>query len=293
VTRTRPWTRVAPCWLALVATACQLTPTFQASYQFDRVSLRSTPPVGSLAVRKFDDARAPRRYAHTGKLFLLYIPLIPYISLDFERLEESVQIQSQGIEQSGRGITLGADQQSAGSFESYSYPASFARAIASDLDATGLFQGVHYADAGEAVTDRYLLTGTLRETPFTRSTTSFMLGMAGVLLWLLPVPMSKSSADVSVDVVLTDRAANQTVWRKTLHADVSRLITLYTSSAMVYGRSGAFSMNIEPPPSDSRVDQRSLFSWHFEALRRAMVEARPEIAQALSSYEATAKAPAN
>ena len=274
--------------LAFALSACQLTPTFQAGYQADRVSLRESPPRGSLVVRKFDDARPPRSYSGTGKLFLLYIPLIPYVSMNFERLDESVQIQSTAIEQGGRGITLGAGQNPAGEFESYSYPASFARAIASDLDQTGLFDGAHYFDTGAAVPERYVLTGILRETPLRRSATSFMLGMAGVLLWLLPVPMTKTTADVSLDLTLTDQSAKQTVWQKTLRGETSRLISLYTSSAMVYGRAGAFSFNLEPPPSDARVDQRSLFSWHFESLRRAMLEARPELAAALSSHEASA-----
>jgi hypothetical protein len=112
--------------------------------------------------------------------------------------------------------------------------------------------------------------------------------MAGVLLWILPVPMSKTTADVQLDLRLTDLEAGKEVWKGTLHADVSRLITLYTSSAMVYGRSGAFSFNLEPPPGDSQVNPRSLFSWHFEALRRAMLAARPEIATALTRYESSA-----
>lgn len=39
---------------------------------------------------------------------MTYIPLIPYVSMPFERLEESVRIQSDDIQASGRGITLGA-----------------------------------------------------------------------------------------------------------------------------------------------------------------------------------------
>ena len=125
------------------------------------------------------------------------------------------------------------------------------------------------------------LTGTLRETPLRTTTTSFGLGMAGVLLWLLPVPISKITGSATLDVELTDNVSGQVVWRKSLSSELSRLITLYTSSAIVYGRAGGFSFGLVPPPSDSQVDRHSLFSWHFEALRRAMVQARPEIATAL------------
>jgi hypothetical protein len=58
---------------------------------------------------------------------------------------------------------------------------------------------------------------------------------------------------------------------------------LYTSSAMVYGRSGAFSFNLEPPPSDAGVDNRSLFGWHFAALRKAMLDARQDLAATLAA----------
>jgi len=51
---------------------------------------------------------------------------------------------------------------------------------------------------------------------------------------------------------------------------------------MIYGRGGAFSFNLLPPPSDAKVDRHSLFSWHFEALRRAMLEARSDLAAALA-----------
>jgi hypothetical protein len=57
------------------------------------------------------------------------------------------------------------------------------------------------------------------------------------------------------------------------------------SSAMIYGRGGAFSFNLLPPPSDAKVDRHSLFSWHFEALRRGMLEARPDLAAALAGSE--------
>jgi hypothetical protein len=51
---------------------------------------------------------------------------------------------------------------------------------------------------------------------------------------------------------------------------------------MIYGRGGAFSFNVMPPPADSQVDRFSLFSWHFEALRRGMLDARGDLAATLA-----------
>jgi hypothetical protein len=131
----------------------------------------------------------------------------------------------------------------------------------------------------------YVMEGTLRRTPLEQTTTSFGLGFVGVLLWLLPIPMSKTSAGIDLDLELLDVRSGELVWARTLRSEISRLITLYTSSAMIYGRS-AFSFNLVPPPSDARVDHRSLFSWHFEALRRGMVESRADLARALKRLPA-------
>jgi hypothetical protein len=124
----------------------------------------------------------------------------------------------------------------------------------------------------------------VRESPLRNSATSFGLGMVGVVLWFIPVPMQKTSASVTVDLQLADARSGEVVWTRSLESDVSRLATMY-SSAIVYGRGGAFSFNLLPPPSDAQVDRSSLFSWHFEALRRGMLEARTDLAAKLASGE--------
>ena len=268
--------------LAILSSGCQLTPNFKTGYQVDQMKLSAGAPKDALAVRRFEDNRAPRVYTSAGKLFLTYVPLIPYVSFPFERIDESVRIQSENIRVGGRGITLAAKQNVAPDYEEYTYPASIAKAISDDLAASGLFKEVAYVGNGTAQGQRYLLNGSVKKSTFQRSATSYMLGMPGVLLWFLPIPMAKITGTIDVDLTLTDTQSNQVVWQKNLTSKVTRLITLYTSSAMVYGQAGAFSMNVEPPPADAKVDHRSLFGWHFEALRRAVAEAKPELAQALA-----------
>lgn len=265
---------------ALLATACQLTPTFTTGYRVDRTAA-SAPSHRTLAVEPFSEEREPRYYSTQGRLFLTYVPLIPYVTIRFERLEESVRIQSDAIAAGGAGLTRGADQPVAPPFESYYYPNSFPRAIGEDLAATGLFEKVEYLPEAEAKSADFVLRGALKSTPLRTSTTSYCLGVAGVLLWLLPVPMAKTTAEVSLDLSLTDNASGNVVWQKHVSGELHRYFTLYTSSAMVYGRGGAFSFNLVPPPSDAEVDPRSLFSWHFEALRRAMLESKTDLAAAL------------
>jgi hypothetical protein len=259
---------------------CQLTPTFTTGYQIpERLSVQSVDR--SMAVVPFEEARPPRLYTTAGHLFLTYVPLLPYVSSPFERVDESVRKQSDSIAAGGRGITMGAAQGVAPPYEEYTYPRSFARAIADDLDASGLLREVRFVEADAASGFDYVLSGSVRESPLRSTATSFGLGMVGVLLWFIPVPMQKTSASVTVDLTLTDTHSGQAVWTRLLESDVSRYATMY-SSAMVYGRGGAFSFNLLPPPSDAKVDRHSLFSWHFEALRRGMLEARTDLAAKLA-----------
>jgi hypothetical protein len=267
----------------LVLFGCQLTPTFTTGYQVPE-RLPGKTLDRSLAVVPFDEARPPRLYTTTGRLFLTYIPLLPYVSSPFERLDESVKKQSDSIAAGGRGMTLGADQSVAPPYDQYTYPRSLPRAIADDLAASGLLREVRFVEADAVSGFDYVLSGSVRESPLRQTATSFGLGIVGVLLWFIPVPMQKTSASVTIDLTVTDARSGRTVWSRSLEGDVSRYATMY-SSAMIYGRGGAFSFNLLPPPSDAKVDRHSLFSWHFEALRRGMLGARSDLAAALAEVE--------
>jgi hypothetical protein len=279
----RSLARVSILLYSLLVIGCQLTPTFTTGYEIKQSSLQPSPVAERLVVVPFSEERGPRYYNTPGRLFLTYVPLIPYVTMRWERLEESIRVQSESIAAAGRGITLGARQDVAPPFYEYYYPNSFARAIAEDLAATGLFQHVEYGSEAEAENSRYVLRGNVSETPLRTSTTSFGLGIVGVLLWFLPVPMAKTTAEIGLDLDLTDNETGEVIWERHLESGLNRYITLYTSSAMVYGRGGAFSFNLVPPPGDSKVDRRSLFSWHFEALRRGMLDSKDDLARALSA----------
>src|SRR5262245_8818696 len=268
--------------LAVVAAVagCQLTPNFNTGYEIEKGLLREHPVRGSLAVRTFEEARPARYYSSTHRIWLTYVPLLPYVSLPYERLDESVARISDEIAERGRGISFGAAQPVAPPLEEYSYPRSFARAVADDLAASGLFEAVLYVD-GDASGHRWLLEGVLRETPLETDASSFGLGAPGVLLWLLPIPMMKTKASAAVNLVLRDQESGDVVWQHTLASEISRLTSLYTSSALIYGRGGAFSFQVVPPPDGAGVDRRSLFGWHFGALRQAMLAARADLARAL------------
>ncbi|KAA3636223.1 MAG: hypothetical protein DWP92_09910 [Armatimonadetes bacterium] len=278
------------CRLALVLASmcwtwgCQLTPTFTTGYELSSGSGDEPLVADDLLVLPLEDDRPARLYSTSGKIMLTLIPFVPYVSLPYERIEESVQIISDDISNAGSGITLYAEQRVAPPISETSYVQSFSRAIAADIKNDRLFRNVRVGDS-QSSSERFVLSGTLIRTPLRNSVTSYGLGFVGVILWFLPIPVGRQSAEVELRLALTDTHSNEVIWHDTVQANVSRMYMLYTSSAMIYGRKGAFSFNLIPPPGESRVDKRSLYSWHFEALRRGMVSARQSLRKSLSQLQ--------
>lgn len=227
------------------------------------------PTAPALAVQRFVDARPPRVYSTGGRAFLTYVPFIPYVPLPYERLDESAQKAGEEV------------HASMPPFETYTYPASMARAIAADLEASGLFARVAYVGGGATTDYRYVLSGVLRASPLEKDYTSYGLGIVGVYFWLLPIPNGQTWASVTLDLMLTDTTTGQVVWQKQLTHDYAKWTSTYTTGhTLVYG--GATSFDIPLLPADAPVDRFSLFSWHFEVLRQAMQGVPPEIAAAMS-----------
>jgi len=266
-TRTRGWATLLA--LALGLQGCVINANLNTGYRPEATLLRPSPLPESLAVRRFADERPPRVYSTTGRGFMTYVPLLPYVALPFERVDESAL-------KAGDEANLTMPP-----FSQLTYPESMARAIADDLGTSGLFTTVQYVGDGPTDGYRYVLSGTLRTTPVEIDMTSYGLGIVGVLLWSLPIPMGQMWTNVSLDLTLTDTTTGQPVWHRTVTHEYSRWMTLYTSApALVYG--GTSSFNFVQLPSSAQVDRDSLFSWNFEVLRQAMGVTRKEIAAALA-----------
>jgi hypothetical protein len=272
----RAWFAALSC---VVLWGCPISPTFTARYEVLPQPPRGEASSAAVAVRRFADERPPRVYTTQGRMFMAYIPLLPYVSLPFERTDENVRLLSEEIGAAGGALptmTVAPD------FEQYAYPESFARAIADDLRALGLFREVNYTgEAPPAAGERYVLDGVLRATPLKLTVTSYCLGAPGVLLWLLPIPAGKATGSVTLDLTLTDTEQDAVVWQRTAKGEVSRLLTTYTSRSILYGTT-MFSYQMVLPPSDVQVDRISVFAWHFEALRRAMDDVRRELVAAVA-----------
>jgi len=251
---------------------CPVNARLTTGYRPDAVALRPAPIDASLAVERFEDARPPRLYSTQGRALIAMVPFVPYVSLPFERVDETAKLQSEA----------GA-QPTAPDFEQYAYPASFARAIADDLRASGLFKEVVYTGPEGAVEHRYVLDGTVLETPLVGTKTCFLLGLPTCYIDLLGLPSIKMMARVKVQLRLRDTVSGTTIWNRTAAGEASKLYNDTYSSPILYGPS-IFSFVTGIPPADWPVDNRSIFAFHFEALRRAMAEAKPDLAAALAGH---------
>lgn len=250
---------------AALCSGCSYVPTTSMAYAPEGAVRQPVP--ATLAVVPLTEGRPDRYYPSLlGRAFLTYVPLIPYVEVPYERLDESLAVAARD-----RGETLPPGQM---------FPDKMALAIADDLERSGLFSKVTFVPEGTPDAD-YTLHGTLRSTELDVNMTSYMLGMPGVLLWLLPIPNGSTTVDVVIDLELHDRAG-QTVWTFPLKGDSRKVFMMYTSS----GAAISNRLTLEIPKygdNDKGIDPRSLWAYHADALRGGMGAAKVSLAQYLAS----------
>ena len=238
---------------------CVYTPTRSLAYTPTPIEV-ARPKPGLLVVRDLQEARPERLYSSsTGRMFLTYVPLIPYVTIPYERLDESDEMHREG-----KGESVPEDEH---------FTIAMTEVITNDLAASGLFREVRYIGDGPVPADAdYVLEGQLESTAFDVYVTSYMLGMAGVLLWLLPLPMAKNEAKVDANLELRDRSG-QVVWTDRLEGEGARIFTFYNSSgAPVTNR---MMLEIKRYASnDQGIDGDSLWAYHAAALRSGMADVK-------------------
>jgi hypothetical protein len=223
-------------------------------------------PRQTLLVVPLQDDRAPRSFpSEFGHLFLPYVPLLPYITIPYERLDESLDVAHRDT---GEAPLPPAEL----------FPTKMAKVIADDLRRSELFSDVQFGPEGSRTSD-YVLTGTLRSTEFDEHVTSYMLGPAGVLLWMAPIPIGSDVADIRIDFALRDRQGN-IVWQFPLQGSGRGLFTMYSNGAPI---SSSFNLQIVRYGSnDKGIDGDSLWAYHADALRSGMGAAKASLAAFLN-----------
>lgn len=255
----------------LAQSGCSYIPTLRMDYA-PLGSPAPRPAPYSLAVTTLEENRPPRHYpSQLGRGFLTYVPLLPYVNIPYERLDESLDVTTQR-----RGGTLPPAEH---------FTQKIAEAIHADLRQSGLFRDVQLLRSGTPDTD-YVLSGRLRSSRFDVNVTSYMLGMAGVLLWIAPIPLGSNTADVHVDLTLTDRAGHE-VWQHSLKGHSRRIFTFYNSGGAPV--SNRLSLEIKRyGRNDKGIDGDSLWAYHADALRSGMAEAKASLAAFLAKQPAGA-----
>ena len=261
------WCAIAAVGTTLLGGGCSYVPTTRLDYA--PIWTSTVPPVRStLLVLRLTDDRPPRSYpSATGHMFLTYVPLIPYVSIPYERLDDSFDIATRE-----RGIgPLPSDEL---------FPTKMAKMIADDLRQSRLFSDVQFMPEQTGTAD-YVLTGVLHSTEFDVNATSYMLGMPGVLLWLLPIPIGSNTADIAIDLMLRN-SHGDAVWQFPLKGNARRTFTLYNSAGAPV--SNVLSLEIKRYGSnDKGIDGDSLWAYHADALRMGMGEAKASLAAFLAS----------
>src|SRR5882672_7327419 len=87
-----------------LACACAYTPTTSLAYR--PIPVEAKPPrQPRLIVRPLAEARPPRSYPNSfGVMFKTYIPLLPYVRIPYERLDETSVIHEERKEQRNQGL---------------------------------------------------------------------------------------------------------------------------------------------------------------------------------------------
>jgi len=256
----------ALCLSALLCVGCAYTPT--TILRYDPAPIPASSPLDkTVAVLPLEDARGPKLYpGFQGHLFKAYIPFLPYFKIPYERLDESHILHQQNL----RNLPG----------ENAHFTATIAQEIASDLQRSALFRHVTFVSDEESANEHDLvLRGILRSTEFDIYVSSYMLGIPGVLLWLLPIPLGKDEATVAIDLRLEDDSG-ETVWSYSFSERASKIFTLYNSAGG--STSSRYRIEIKRYGSnDLGIDGNSYWAYHAEALRRGMAGAKASMAEEL------------
>jgi hypothetical protein len=249
---------------------CAYTPTRNFAYTPAPVLSDATQIThGVLVVKKLSEARGERTYPNsTGRLFKTYIPLLPNVSWSYERLDES-DVMTQ------KERTNAVEEVS-------DFKVSVSKAIADDLKNTGLFKEVRYIGDQSIPADADLvLSGDLKGTALDTTYTSYCLGMVGVLLWILPIPLGRTTGHVEATLKLTEPNGKE-VWSDQLTGKSKRTYTLYNSAGKAI--SSVFSLEIRRYGKNKEgVDGDSFWAYHASALRRGMVDVKRSLFQKMSA----------
>ena len=246
--------------LFFTISGCTSIPTTKMDYTPISVGSSNVNKInGTLVVKDLIDDRPPRQFTQPfGKIWLTYAPLLPYVTMSYERLDETYDL--------GRNV------------KTRSLASITTESIANDIRSLGVFKNVEYIGDKNIPSDaEYVLSGKYISSEFETHITSFCLGMPGVLLWFLPIPIGNTVGKIDLTLDLKTSAGKE-LWTYNIKNEASKLYTLYNSGGLVITKT----LQISPYGSnDEGIDGNSIFSYYTAALRLGMVDAKKSLLQKL------------
>lgn len=250
---------------------CRYTPTRDLSYiPTDSIEIQKSnelQPNKILVVRSLQEARPPRKYSpEIGHIFKAYIPLVPYFTIPYERLDETDQI-------------IQMQKKLTSPDKEMLFTHTFAEAIAIDLASTGYFKEVRYIGNKPVPADAdYVLGGSLTGTPYDTNISSYMLGFVGVLGWIAPIPMQSTDVKVTADLYMINKETGAQ-FQYDFNGSANRWYTMYGSKGALSSR---MTFNTRPYKSNKHgIDTNSAWSFYAASLREATNQLKVELREDL------------
>jgi len=203
--------RSGACLLLVVAaSACATASTWQYPPQPGGTLLDKKAPTtlpASLAVLPLRDERGT---AAQSNGWLAAIPLVPYAENWSDRPESAQDPQPVFIVKMDPTKDL-------------------PRAFADELRNAALFSSVRFAEDNNPAGADLVLAGTLRSTKWHRTITTYGLGPAGPLVWMLGAPIGKGTSTVVMEYKLTPaNDPSRILWAFSMAFEDIHLIGIYT-----------------------------------------------------------------
>jgi hypothetical protein len=209
VSLTRVWVLILAILAMMAISGClgnrdwQYPPSASSTY----LSNKAAVPVSAKAiVLPLEDLRG-----HTVKeeYWKAAIPLVPYGDTTYERPEEIENPEEVDIVR-------------------FDPSHDFAKAIAAELSQAGIYSSVTFAQDAQQEPADIAFRGRLRSTEWSRRLYTYLLGPVGTLLWIFGLPMSETTTDLTMDLVLTPvNDPTRVIWSMTMDFEGKQLDSPY------------------------------------------------------------------
>lgn len=214
-------------FLVIVAFAIGLSGCVSnAGWQYEPGPAQVSPtrvPV-SVGVLQFQDQREIKNSTY---FWSCIIPLVPYCTADYHRLEAANGFLTAGAYNFRPGEDL-------------------AKATTVELRQTGLFHDVFVTDRATDPGAQLLLRGTIISTDWDATRYSYLLGGDGVIFYVFGLPIGSVKDTLKLKLELVDPQSSQVLWNAEVDRDYAKTEGIYYNFGEDFGYPQMFREGIQP-----------------------------------------------